>query len=357
MQPAATGLASARRRVPVHAALFCLVALATNGESSAQQRPEATVDITDALTRCRSESVEPDVIHACLDERLGALDERMEGLGREVLGRVDADAADGFRRSQRAFANFRRENCLWYLEIASPPDEADQVAKNCLVDTTLERLDELERLLFEARAPEAIVTRGTATAPPGDVSVAVDENDSAVGGDPPRSTAGQGAGEDEALLAYFGDWRADCRRGNGTARCRLGVAVTDPAPALVATAADGSGAQLGLERRADGIVAIEIDLPGLSPEQPGDLRWRVDGRDLGTLSGVRLVDGRDPARQRIDDPDTIAAILPSLRDGVELVVDSTGDAAGARGGEVAATLMGLTRALAFADDFVSGGAP
>jgi len=99
------------------------------------------------LAQCRSQSLDLDDIHQCMDGYLDSLDSSISRLT-EYFGRSLSGASlVGLNKSQQAFTEFRRENCLWYLDFSSPRDEAEQIAKNCLADMTLSRFLELKKLV------------------------------------------------------------------------------------------------------------------------------------------------------------------------------------------------------------------
>ena len=62
---------------------------------------------------------------------------------------LSGDSLAGLARSQQAFVEYRKQNCLWYLNFSSPRTEAEQIAKNCLVNLSQQRVNELRSLLAE----------------------------------------------------------------------------------------------------------------------------------------------------------------------------------------------------------------
>ena len=110
-------------------------------------RHDAAAQEYNALAECRAQSLVLDRIHDCLDDYLDILDGNM----REITGflgeSLRGDALVRLGSAQQAFDEYRRENCLWYLEFSSPQNEAEQIAKNCLADMSRARLQELQNLV------------------------------------------------------------------------------------------------------------------------------------------------------------------------------------------------------------------
>ena len=111
-------------------------------------RHDAAAQEYNALAECRAQSLVLDRIHDCLDDYLDILDGNM----REITGFLEeslhGDVLVRLSSAQEAFDDFRRENCLWYLEFSSPQKEAEQIAKNCLADMSRGRLRELQNLVI-----------------------------------------------------------------------------------------------------------------------------------------------------------------------------------------------------------------
>ena len=110
-------------------------------------RHDAAAQEYNALAECRAQSLVLDRIHDCLDDYLDILDGNM----REITGFLEqslrGDALVRLGSAQQAFDEYRRENCLWYLEFSAPQEEAEQIAKNCLADMSRARLQELQNLV------------------------------------------------------------------------------------------------------------------------------------------------------------------------------------------------------------------
>ena len=171
---------------------------------------------------------------------------------------------------------------------------------------------------------------------------------------------------EQRLTAYFGAWTADCVEQRGERVCVLTTSLDDGEIEPEWTAEDGStivaqgetsDPTLSLIRRESADTRAELLFPEREIDAPERLRWSVDGESFGDIVGSEIRVDELGTRQIVDDsPYVVAELLPPMIAGRELVVDVL-DTAGTSGSErFAATLMGLTRALGFADDFVSGDA-
>lgn len=101
----------------------------------------------DTLVQCHSQYEDLDLVHACMDAYLDAMDARIGEISEYLDNSLEGESLIGFYRSQQAFTDYRRQNCLWYLEFSSPRVEAEQIAKNCLANMSTLRLQELQNLL------------------------------------------------------------------------------------------------------------------------------------------------------------------------------------------------------------------
>lgn len=117
--------------------LFSLMSL--NVVASAQQ--------INPLAQCRAQSLEIDRIHDCMDGYLDALDNNLRAITDYLDEALDDDALAGLKLSQQAFVEYRRQNCLWYLDFSSPRSDGEQIAKNCLATMSSQRLEELRNLV------------------------------------------------------------------------------------------------------------------------------------------------------------------------------------------------------------------
>lgn len=100
-----------------------------------------------ALKECAELSPRLDDIHLCMDNYLDIMDSNISGITDYLAESLSGDALAGLDRSQQAFVEYRRQNCLWYLEFSSPRTEAEQIAKNCLASMSQQRLAELQALV------------------------------------------------------------------------------------------------------------------------------------------------------------------------------------------------------------------
>ena len=126
-----------------HACLSCSIllfaTLASVHDAKAQEY--------NALADCRAQSLDTDEIHACMDGYLDTLDTKIQQITDFLGDSLSGETLDGLLRAQQAFEEYRRDNCLWYLDFSLPRKDADQIAKNCLADISRARLQELEGLV------------------------------------------------------------------------------------------------------------------------------------------------------------------------------------------------------------------
>jgi len=147
---------------------------------------------------------------------------------------------------------------------------------------------------------------------------------------------------DERLTAYFGAWLAECEAKAGGATC--GVAVDFDGT-------EGALPVLTLVRDGGDRTGITLALPPDAATTADQVRWRVDDVSLGVIDGARLRQGDDGVELAMLDQRFVdERLLPLLRRGYTLHIDTLGDGTNRR-----ATLVGLSRALAFADDFIDAG--
>lgn len=173
---------------------------------------------------------------------------------------------------------------------------------------------------------------------------------------------------EQQLLAYFGAWLADCTESAGRRACALSTALESDAggragadDAAAPTALDGaedgrSGPTLSLTRRDGERTRIELVFPDREIDSPAKLRWSIDGAVFGDVVGSTIRVDETATRQIVDESALVEEeLLPLLIAGDALVVDVLDSVDDADGERHRATLLGLTRALAFADDFVGEG--
>lgn len=393
----------------------------------------------DMLADCRALSLEAQDIHNCLDNFLDQLDDNMVELEEFINGELGGEdgngtpAAQAFERSQAAFRDYRRENCLWYLEFSTPREEGEQIARNCLAEMSQQRINELQRLIagddvdaqargyyvygsdrntlqicgqqarlwvegqtavvgelqqaylsaassdkalmyvvltgehakaegspypdhdgvftltsvIEIRAPgegdcQLPTSRKPEPAPA--PSTAEPESEDASEPEETLSEESEQLEPEQQLNAYFGAWLAECTQLGDSYGCKLSTEL--------ALQADGENqpARLELTRRSRKRTIIDLILPVPAIEDTEWLSWRIDESELGEVLPSRLEHEENNSRQLLRERSHIQnEILPLLTGGVNFVVEvklGSGEVRAYQG-----TLMGLTRALSFADDF------
>ncbi len=149
----------------------------------------------------------------------------------------------------------------------------------------------------------------------------------------------------DRLTAYFGAWLADCSVFDGVRQCLLVVDMdgSDLTPKLL------------VYQVQDGPTTVELRLPDRELASADQILWGIDGYLLGGVTGSELVVTDQLTLQRISDRRFVnEELLPLMRKGTDLRVE-IGSAADGGAGQYRATLLGLTRALNFASDFLEGG--
>ena len=127
--------------------LFCSlrVALAVVGISLISL-PATNSYAFNALEECMKLTTIDDEIYNCLDNYLDQLDESILSISDAIAKDLNDAPLDKFQLAQTAFYEYRKQNCLWYLEFSSPRNEAEKVAKNCMATMSVQRLSELQSL-------------------------------------------------------------------------------------------------------------------------------------------------------------------------------------------------------------------
>ena len=393
------------------------------------------------LQECTNQSPDIDDIHACLDNYLDIMDANIDDVSIFLNRTLEGPSLAGFKRSQQAFVQYRRQNCLWYLEFSSPRSEAEQIAKNCLATMSQQRLSELQRLMAADKTNEKANTlRGfyvygassnsfqlcgqdarywvegdnptlnqiqqlylnAATA---DLQIMYAVVKGELDDDTPTVEGHQGvlrlAGVDEIrvpnesdcrlpsgqaaafsalattsiapaepaivepettvteeqeepqqqLVAYFGAWVADCIENDGNRKCNLQVDMQ----------ADGSANEsemptLSVARKTRQRTTIEVRFPDREIDTPQRIRWGVDAYVFGDILGSEIRVDEAATRQLVNERRFINEdLMPLMVDGGKLTLDVLASVDDPTGEKFSATLRGLTRALAFADEFVSDG--
>ncbi|ASJ76489.1 lysozyme inhibitor LprI family protein [Granulosicoccus antarcticus] len=390
----------------------------------------------DALVECTALSAEIDDIHICMDNYLDLMDDSMSRITEFLAESLSGEALGGLGSSQQAFKDYRRQNCLWYLNFSSPRQEAEQIAKNCLAHMSQQRLQELQSLArtedttgqvlrgfyvygaernsfqlcgsderywlegeaslvgqaqqqylnivssdlqvlygafagtvdAEAQAPQghqgvfdlaAIIelrvptesdcrlpgeTASTAfTAPAISAPTTVASTDSPVAPDPDSAEF-----PEEQLTAYFGAWLVDCTQTSAGRNCELNVRMVGPLQAPKAA--------MTIVREKAQRTSLEVTFDGREIDSPSRILWQVDSSLFGDIVGSEIRVDQSGTRQLVPASGYLAAeILPKLVRGTAFsleVLASVDDDAGER---YTGTLIGLTKAMAFADGFIRDG--
>ena len=167
---------------------------------------------------------------------------------------------------------------------------------------------------------------------------------------------------EQQLIAYFGAWTADCVEDRSERFCTLSTALTgaDEPPSSGTGDAGGAmgegSAALSLVRRAAERATAALRFPEREIDNPAKIRWRIDGDNLGDIVGSAIRVDAAATRQLVEDPRFLRQeLLPRMIAGGTLTIDVLASIDDEDGERFTATLIGLTRALAFADDFVREG--
>ena len=121
--------------------------------------PLAKAYANNVLEECIALSPQANDIHVCLDNYLDDMDKNIAEITAVIENEMSGESLAAFAQAQQAFTTYRRRNCLWYLQFSSPRSEAEQIAKNCLVSMSQQRLSEMQSLL-DAGSDEAGVLQG-----------------------------------------------------------------------------------------------------------------------------------------------------------------------------------------------------
>jgi len=370
-----------------------------------------------------------------MDSYLDLMDNNIAGMTDFLSESLSGQALAGLNLSQLAFSEYRRQNCLWYLEFSSPRSEAELIAKNCLATMSRQRWQELQGLLgeedtsaktlsgfyvygagrnsfqfcgSEARywldgdldvvndvqqlylslassefepvyAVFAGVVDDSSPAPQGhvglfsistlvDMSVPTESECEMPGGssafdldssttvDTSAVSASEEIPDEEEqdepqqqLIAYFGAWLVDCTENNGRRSCNLKVALDKPESSNSEQATGTLIVIRGKQQR----TSIEMIFPEREIDSPSLIRWRIDDFAFGDLVGSSILVDEIAARQIVPGDRFLKnELLPMMIEGVDLSVEVLAEVDDSAGDEFLGTLKGLTKALAFSDDFV-----
>ena len=98
---------------------------------------------------------------------------------------------------------------------------------------------------------------------------------------------------------------------------------------------------------------LELVFPGREIDSPARIRWNVDAWGFGDIVGSDIRVDEVATRQLVPDNRFLRnELLPLLIKGSEINVEVLADVDNESGEVFTATLNGLTRSLAFADEFV-----
>ena len=387
------------------------------------------------LKDCLAISAGTNDVHSCMDSYLDLMDNNIAGMTDFLSESLSGQALAGLNLSQLAFSEYRRQNCLWYLEFSSPRSEAELIAKNCLATMSRQRWQELQGLLgeedtsaktlsgfyvygagrnsfqfcgSEARywldgdldvvndvqqlylslassefepvyAVFAGVVDDSSPAPQGhvglfsistlvDMSVPTESECEMPGGssafdldssttvDTSAVSASEEIPDEEEqdepqqqLIAYFGAWLVDCTENNGRRSCNLKVALDKPESSNSEQATGTLIVIRGKQQR----TSIEMIFPEREIDSPSLIRWRIDDFAFGDLVGSSILVDEIAARQIVPGDRFLKnELLPMMIEGVDLSVEVLAEVDDSAGDEFLGTLKGLTKALAFSDDFV-----
>jgi len=95
-----------------------------------------------ALEECMKLSDADIDINNCIDNYLDLMDDNIRDISEFIANDLNDAPLDQFQLSQLAFFEYRKQNCLWYLEFSSPQNVAEKIAKNCLAKMSQDRLSE-----------------------------------------------------------------------------------------------------------------------------------------------------------------------------------------------------------------------
>lgn len=389
------------------------------------------------LKECRTLSPALDDVHACLDNYLNIMDGNIAGITDFLAASLSGDALAGLKRSQQAFVEYRRQNCLWYLDFSSPRADAEQIAKNCLASMSQKRLSELQALVsvedksgqalrgfyvygpgrnsfqqcgskerFWLEGDTTLVSRaqqlylsvatselqvlygvfaGTidkqAQAPAEhqgvlEISTLIDlrvptEADCRLPGDAVLSVPGAALSEgqggtgpeapddeeaveqeepEQQLIAYFGAWLVDCTETAGDRVCNLEVQFEEN------KAGSPSPAKVKINRQNKQATRLEVVFFDREIDSPSRIRWTVDTMEFGDIVGSEIRVDESDTRQLVPDGKFLNdELLPMMIKGTTLYIEVLESVDDFVGEELEATLRGLTKALAFSDEFVREG--
>lgn len=151
--------------------------------------------------------------------------------------------------------------------------------------------------------------------------------------------------DDDRLTAYFGAWLADCDSAVADGRrCRVAVDLGE----------GGDVPELALVRRGRDDTTVEVAFPDRAIATANDVDWAIDGYAFGVAGGGDVSTGRRGTVLRLGDRRFVGQdLLPLMKGGSTVTLDVRASDGSVR--RLEGTLVGLTRALRFADRFLAGG--
>jgi len=391
-----------------------------------------------ALEECMKLSNDDTDISNCIDNYLDLMDDNIRDISEFIANDLSDAPLDQFQLSQQAFFEYRKQNCLWYLEFSSPQDVAEKIAKNCLAKMSQQRLSELQSLiateqgkantlrgfyvyganrnsfqpcgsdqrywvegdndqvgqlqqdyLSQATADLQVLfaelrgqidtsqeypghngivqlTAVTSLKPPSDSECSLakgptttsaeaqpepEVSPAAVTEPQPELAANNDDDEPEQVLrAYFGEWLAECKQNKTKYTCELIVDFSGSG------ATDENRPQLLMSRGTGQSSLLYLKFPDREIDTPAKIRWSIDDNDLGDIVGSQIRVDEAGTQQLIHEKKYISDdLMPLLVRGTELRVEVLADVDDSKGDNFNASLNGLTKAVNFADDFVSSG--
>ena len=153
----------------------------------------------------------------------------------------------------------------------------------------------------------------------------------------------------QQLIAYFGEWLVDCTENNGRRTCNLKVALKNEA----SSSSEAPTGTLIVIRGKQQRTSIELVFLDREIDSPSLIRWRIDAFAFGDLVGSSIMVDEIAARQLIPGDEFLTReLFPMMIEGVELSIEVLAEVDVSAGEEFLGTLKGLTKALAFSDEFV-----
>ncbi|MFK7892430.1 MAG: lysozyme inhibitor LprI family protein [Granulosicoccus sp.] len=391
------------------------------------------------LEECSSRSQDIDEIHTCLDSYLDVMDGNIRAITEFLAETLSGKALAGLNRSQSAFVEYRRQNCLWYLDFSSPRNEAEQIAKNCLAHMSQQRLEELQNLvtaddstgvalrgfyvygadrnsfqpcgsddrywvegdnvavsrvqqsylsvatselqllhavfvgevntelqapaghtgifevtnLIELRVPTdsdcQLPSAGSSTADTLPTQVSPTELAREVSDD---EQPGDQDEPEQQLTAYFGAWLVDCVEFNGQKMCELQSALSEDGKESTLLE-EGGSPRVVINRTPRNSTFIEVFFPDREIDSVARIHWEVDSTTFGDIVDSDIRVDESGTLQIVKESDFLTSeLLPSMIKGIQLKVDVLASVNHYSGDQFTSTLLGLTKAMTFADDFV-----